>query len=250
MLKKMSMAIIFATIGMNAYADHNPNHKPSVEDNVKAVWNKTPPTMNLGAVKATSIPGVFKVNTEVFIDPTGRFMMVGGKIFDTLAVNSVNAGAPQPSQAERPAPPKNVDVKLLNTQNAIKSVKGNGERTLYVFSDPDCPFCKRLEQTLEGLDNVTVYTFPYPLEGLHPKAKATSISIWCNENPSKAWKDYMLNNTMPKDATCTNPIEKNIELANKLEIRGTPAIIGPTGIVLPGAYPLEAIEDMLKKSKK
>lgn len=246
MFKKLALVAMLSGLSFTAYANHNPAH--TQEDAVKSSWAKNHPTMKIGKVKATAISGVFKMDTEVFIDPTGRFMMVGGKIFDTLSV----AGGTQPSAQPqaRPEPPKNVDVKLLNTANAIKTVKGTGERVLYVFSDPDCPFCKRLENTLESINNVTVYTFPYPLEALHPNAKAVSVSVWCNANPSQAWKDYMLKGVKPEDKVCDNPIAKNIELAQKLNINGTPAIIGPTGIVLPGAYPAEAIEEMLKNSVK
>jgi thiol:disulfide interchange protein DsbC len=64
----------------------------------------------------------------------------------------------------------------LPLADAIKTVRGKGERVIAVFSDPDCPFCRRLETELDKLDNVTLYTFLYPLEGLHPEAKGTRRS--------------------------------------------------------------------------
>ena len=62
---------------------------------------------------------------------------------------------------------------------AIKKVKGNGERTMYVFSDADCPFCAKLEQELKTVDNVTIYTFLFPIDSLHPDAARKSRIIWC-----------------------------------------------------------------------
>ncbi|WP_220385580.1 DsbC family protein, partial [Klebsiella pneumoniae] len=57
---------------------------------------------------------------------------------------------------ERIAELGKIDVKSLPLNQAIKYVKGKGERTLYIFSDPDCPYCQRLEQNMVGVDNVTV----------------------------------------------------------------------------------------------
>ena len=58
----------------------------------------------------------------------------------------------------------------LPLQHAIKTVKGDGTRYLVVFSDPDCPYCKRLErETLSKLDNITIFTFLFPLEKVSAK---------------------------------------------------------------------------------
>ena len=50
---------------------------------------------------------------------------------------------------------------------------------MYVFTDVDCPFCARLEQTLQDVDNVTVYNFMYPIDSLHPAARNKQKAIWC-----------------------------------------------------------------------
>ena len=39
---------------------------------------------------------------------------------------------------------------------AVKTVRGNGKRLLAVFSDPNCPYCKRFEKDLARIDNVTI----------------------------------------------------------------------------------------------
>lgn len=86
---------------------------------------------------------------------------------------------------ERIAELGKIDVKSLPLNQAIKYVKGKGERTLYIFSDPDCPYCQRLEQNMVGVDNVTVYIFLYPLTSLHPNAEKVSNQIWCSKTLQK-----------------------------------------------------------------
>ena len=67
-----------------------------------------------------------------------------------------------------------VDVASLPLDLAFKRVKGNGERKLVVFSDADCPFCAKLEKELKSVDNVTIYTFLFPIDTLHPDSARKS----------------------------------------------------------------------------
>lgn len=74
----------------------------------------------------------------------------------------------------------------LPISQAIKTVRGNGSRHVAVFSDPDCPYCRKLEsETLSKLDNVTIYTFLFPLEQ-HADANRKAALIWCAPNQSRA----------------------------------------------------------------
>jgi len=129
---------------------------------------------------------------------------------------------------------------------AFKKVKGNGERKLAVFSDPDCPFCRRVENDLAKLDNVTIYMFLYPIESLHPNAPAVSKRIWCSADKIKAWDDYMLRGTQPgSNGDCANPVDKIVEFGRKKGINGTPTLIFPSGERVPGAIPAAQIENYL-----
>lgn len=129
---------------------------------------------------------------------------------------------------------------------AFKKVKGNGERKLAVFSDPDCPFCRRVENDLAKLDNVTIYMFLYPIESLHPNAPALSKRIWCSADKIKAWDDYMLRGTQPgSNGDCANPVDKIVEFGRKRAINGTPTLIFASGERVPGAISAEQIENYL-----
>ena len=141
-----------------------------------------------------------------------------------------------------------VDFAQLPLNDAIKTVRGNGSRKLAIFSDPDCLYCKRLEVELLKLDDVTLYTFLYPLEKLHPDAPKIAKAIWCSADAQQAWREYMIEGKSPVDKTaCTDPIDRNIQLGQKFGINGTPTLIFADGRVLPGAAPIEQIEKWLGK---
>lgn len=134
---------------------------------------------------------------------------------------------------------------------AIKTVRGNGSRKVAVFTDPDCPYCKMLEKELIDVTNVTVYTYLFPLDQLHPDARNKSRAIWCSPDKSKAWLDFMLKNVALKDAptNCEVPFAKIEELGRKYKVRGTPLVLFASGEKVPGSVKKETIEKMLSAEK-
>ena len=139
-----------------------------------------------------------------------------------------------------------VNFSALPFEQAIKMVKGDGKRKMVVFSDPECPFCKKLEHELESVNNVTIYTFLYPIASLHPNAAEKSKTIWCAPDRAKAWNDFMLKGIEPKNAgTCETPLAQLAELGKKFNINGTPTIIFESGRLVPGAVPAAELEKML-----
>ncbi|NOT16434.1 MAG: DsbC family protein, partial [Methylotenera sp.] len=145
-----------------------------------------------------------------------------------------------------------IDFNSLPLNQAIKVVKGDGSRKLVVFSDVDFPFCKRLERNeITQLDNVTVYTFLYPIEQLHPDAANKSKLIWCAKDRVKAWDDWIMRDILPKSSgTCDVPLEKVGELAKKIGVSSTPTLFFADGRRMLGAQPYKEIERALMAAKK
>jgi thiol:disulfide interchange protein DsbC len=127
----------------------------------------------------------------------------------------------------------------------VKVVKGNGARKIAVFSDPNCPYCKQFETTLKSVDNVTVYTFLYPV--LSPDSTAKSKSIWCSTDRAKAWESWMQDHQAPTAAgTCdTAAIDKNLALGRAMNVEGTPTVFLADGRRLPGAVPADRLNKEL-----
>ena len=132
---------------------------------------------------------------------------------------------------------------------AIKLVRGNGARKLAVFEDPNCGYCKRFEQDLNTLENITAYIFVYPI--LSQDSIEKSRAIWCSPDRLKAWQDTMLRARSPTaSGICENPIEKNVALGQKLRITGTPVTIFEDGERITGALPKDRMEAKLVAAAK
>lgn len=133
----------------------------------------------------------------------------------------------------------------LPLKNAIKSVRGNGKRQLAIFSDPNCPYCQQLEVEMKKLNDVTIYTFILPLK---TQSVAVSKQVYCEADPAFAWQQLIGQGIAPKSKkSCKNPINANIELAKKLGVSGTPAIIFSNGYRVLGAYPATEIETIWRE---
>lgn len=201
------------------------------------------PGSQVTQINKTGVKGMMEVTIDgdqgpmvVYADEEGQFLLVG----DMLDVkNKRNL------TKERMDKLTEVKWDSLPLKDAIKVVKGNGQRKLAVFSDPDCPYCKKAEAEFAKLDNVTIYTFLYPL-AFHKDAARKSRLVWCSKDPSQAWQDLMLKGKVPEGKdTCDNPIEQNLALGARLRVEGTPAMILANGKRIPGYVPAAKMEAML-----
>jgi len=132
-------------------------------------------------------------------------------------------------------------------KDAIKTVRGNGERVMVTFEDPNCGYCKKLMTEVNKIDNVTVYTFLIPI--LSPDSATKAKAIWCAADPSRTWNDYMGKNApIPAQVTssCETPLDRNLALSRKLHVMGTPAIYFKNAPKVKHFITADAIEAKLK----
>lgn len=139
----------------------------------------------------------------------------------------------------------------LPLADAIKVVHGDGKRKLAVFSDPSCGHCKRVDQDLKKIGNVTVYVFLYPILGVDSVAK--SRNLWCSKERAKTWEGWMQSGTEPGPAVgaCdTAALQRNADFGRKLDVKGTPTMIFKDGTRVPGAISADWIEQLLAASER
>ncbi|MFZ0107861.1 MAG: DsbC family protein [Thiobacillus sp.] len=203
------------------------------------------PNANIASVKKTPYSGLF----EVYLD--GQLIYVDAKAQYVFAGDVIDLKSRANLTQERLNRLQAIDWNSLPLKDALKTVKGKGERKLVVFSDVDCPYCRKFEVELAKVDNITVYTFLYPIEGLHPKAVQTSKQIWCAPDRNKAWDEYITRGTIPSnDGKCANPVDATIALGNKLKVSGTPTLVFANGVRVPGMVPAAQLERLLAANAK
>lgn len=201
------------------------------------------PNLEIQQINPTPIAGLYEIYSEgeiMYSDAAGNYAILGGSMYDLAGRQNLTES--------RTNKLLGISWQSLPLELAIETVKGNGSRKLAVFSDADCPYCKRAEKTFDQLQDVTIYTFLYPIDELHPEAGRKSKMIWCSPDRNKAWEDYMLRGIAPSASPdCDNPVAKIQELGKKFRIRATPTIILMDGKLIPGAIPKDQLESELKR---
>jgi thiol:disulfide interchange protein DsbC len=235
MLKKFVLLVAFFMCGA-ALAD-----EASVRKLVEA---------KLGAkvqnVTKTPYGGLYEVSDDkslYYTDENVSFMIYG-MIIDTATNQNVTEQRMRKLAA--------LDVKQLPPLDmAIKRVKGDGKRQLRVFSDPMCPFCKRLEAELEKVTDVTIYVYPFPLEAKFPGSTALAKSIWCSSDKAKAWEDWMLKAVRPTaKPECADPIAQIASFTSRFKFNATPTLVFADGAVVPQFLGAADIERLLNDTTK
>ncbi len=233
MLNKLAAMLLAAGLAAPAFAN---------EAALKKAIETAYPKVKVESVTRTPFEGLYEVymgGQIIYTDAKFSFLLAEGRLIDPKSRRNLTA--------ERMEMLTRIDFNALPLDKAIKVVKGNGSRKLVVFSDPDCPYCKKLEQKeLIGIEDVTIYTFLYPLEGLHPDAANKSRAIWCAADRSRAWQEWILNNRLPRQSpSCDTPLDEVMALGNRLGIHSTPTLVFQSGRRLLGAYPAQEIEKAL-----
>ena len=207
---------------------------------------RLPQFKQIDEVRKSEIPGLYEVRvdgTEIFYTDAKADFLIEGSLIDTRTKRNLTE--------ERVEKLTAIKFDSLPLKDAFTVVRGNGERKMAVFEDPNCGYCKRFERDLQKVDNVTIYMFLYPILGADSVEK--SKAIWCAKERGAAWLDWMLREQPAASATggCdATALSRNVELGRKYKINGTPTLLFVNGSRVPGAVDAKKVEQMLSQAAK
>ncbi|MBS1191907.1 MAG: putative thiol:disulfide interchange protein (periplasmic) [Rhodocyclaceae bacterium] len=234
MHKKLLTLILGASFALTTLADEA-DIKRAIETKLGA---------KVESVSKTNYLGLY----EVYLD--GQIIYTDEKVSAIVFGNLIDAKTMKSVTEERMRKLSAIKFSDLPLERAIKQVRGDGKRVLVTFEDPNCGYCKRLARELQKLDNVTIYTFLYPI--LSEDSVKKSKQIWCAGDRAKAWNDWMQDGKAPsgRDNCDTSAVTKNQEYGRKYNITGTPTLFFSDGERIPGAVPIAKIEEKLTQLGK
>jgi thiol:disulfide interchange protein DsbC len=210
----------------------------------KSLAERLPELPKIDEVSKTPIPGLYEVRigTEVlYADEHGDFL-IEGSLIDTKSKANLTQARIDKLTA--------IDFAALPLKDAIVWKQGSGARKLVVFADPNCGYCKKFETEMQQVKDVTVYTFLIPILGGDSPDKARNI--WCAKDNAAVWRDWMIhgNPATRSMGTCdTSALQRNLAMAKKYRVTGTPALVFEDGKRVPGALPPDQVEKQLLASR-
>jgi len=196
-------------------------------------------------IQPSPIPGLFEVRVRtangpqiLYTDATGTHL-IDGSIYHIASGRDLTE--------ERLRKLTAIRFEALPLDQAVKIQRGNGRRTLVMFSDPYCPYCQQFELTLQKIDDIVVYVFMYPV--IRPQNADHSKAVWCSPDRAKAWLELAIQHKRPAAAAdCDNPVEKNLELGRSLRVTSTPTLILANGERVAGGLPAADLQDLLDQA--
>jgi len=212
---------------------------------IRQVFKTKYPNVRVEGVQAAPMPGLFEVRFQtqdgpqiLYTDAQANFF-VDGNLIDTRSGRNLTQERLQKLTA--------IEFGALPFDLALKVQRGNGRRVLAMFTDPYCPYCRKFEQSLLQIDDITVYVFMYPV--IRPQNADHSKAVWCSPDRARAWLELAIDHKRPAaSADCDNPVEKNLELGRSLGVNSTPTLILANGERVAGGLAAAELIDVLDKA--
>ncbi len=198
------------------------------------------PNINVTGVSPTPYQGLYEIqvgNTILYANEDVSYVLEG---------NLIDAPTRRNVTAQRQEQLNAIEFSELPLDLAFEQQRGDGSRVVAIFEDPNCGYCKQLRQTLQQVDDLTIYTFMYPI--LSPDSHTKVQSIWCAEDRGATWDAWMLEGTVPPNLECDAPMDDFVALGRQYNVRGTPTLFFADGSRATGALPQPMLEERLERA--
>lgn len=223
--------------------------KMPTKDEAAEILKELAPDLKILEVKESPIKGLWEIDVQsgdrkglLYLDYSRKYFMQGA-IFDLKTKTNLTQ--------ERMSELNKVDISTIPLDDALLMGKKDAKFKVIAFSDPDCPYCSRLHEEMkkvvEKRKDISFFIKMYPLP-MHKDAHEKSKAIVC-EKSLQLLEDAFAKKEIPKAKCDGKAVDENIKLAEKLGIRGTPAIILPNGIINPGYKEADALISAIEKAK-
>ena len=226
--------VALALISLAAHAD---------ERAIRTVFREKMPDSHIVSLRKLPYAGLFEVAVRrggayevYYTDAAADVIFIGANLIETRTDRSLTE--------ERLRKLSTIAWTDLPFRWAVTTRHGDGRRQIAIFSDPNCPYCRKFEKDLATLDNITIHIFMYAV--VKPESVRQTKSVWCSRDRAKAWNDLMLRNIEPAAPTdCENPIDELIALGRRLRAVSTPTWYLPNGESYTGAQPMKVVVPLL-----
>ncbi|MGC9386280.1 MAG: DsbC family protein [Hydrogenovibrio sp.] len=234
--KSLLLGLSMMTVSATVLAD---------EALIKKKLQQLMPGAPLPSIEKSQIPGVYQIHLGskiVYMTEDAKYL-VSGSIIDLDTRENLTETA---MNAQRKNALKDLDAKSM----IVYPAKGTRKHAVTVFTDIDCPYCRKLHQEIPALNEagIEVRYMAYPRAGVGSPSYQKAVSVWCSDDPVSAMDQAMLNKPVAAK-TCENPVTEQMQQAELFGVNGTPNIIFDSGQMVPGYAPANELIKVLEQSR-
>jgi len=244
MIKYLKIVPLIAVIA-SAIVASSAASAESTLDEVGERLSGTLPGITVSSLTETPVPGLYELVTDgqiYYLDETAQYLFDGSLIQLKDRVNMTDARL------------GGIHMSLISEMGEenmlIYEPEKPSTRSITVFTDISCGYCRRLHAEIDTLleEGVRVRYLLFPRAGLGSQGHKDLESVWCAADPQGAMTNAKAGGKIdPK--SCANPIEQHIALAERLGLRGTPLIYTDSGEKIPGYREASALASMVNGSE-
>lgn len=209
-----------------------------VEDRIAKRLSDAVPGLEVSSVRESEAKGLYEVQSNngdtIYTTVDGEYLLTG----DLLKVTS-NGIANVTEQAR--AGQRRQVMADFGDEGVIRfPAKGEEKAVVDVFTDIDCPYCRKLHAEVPQLNEygITVNYYAFPRSGPGTPSFKKYVSVWCSENQQAAM-DAAKGGQRVDAATCENPVLEQFRLGGRVGVTGTPAILLKDGNMVRGYVPAD-----------
>jgi len=234
---KTLFALLLSLVTLPALA----SSEALIEDRLKAVDPSIPITL----IEPSDMSGFYEVllgsGEVLFVSEDGQFIL-SGKAYQVTQDNRLINLTEKRLSGMRLEAVQQVD----DNDMVIFPAEGERRARIYVFTDIDCPYCQKLHEEVNALNEagVEVAYLAFPRSGPGGATASRMDQIWCADDRLAAMESALDGGSVTA-AACQTPVLEQLALGQKLGVTGTPAMITETGDLLPGYMPAERLLPVL-----
>lgn len=230
------LAAVLSVMSMTAVAAV----EPAVEKTIRTALTESRPDMRITSVQSSAINGLYAVQIEngpvIYTTADGGHFIIG----DLFAVHGEGRGfvnlAEQARNGERAAALAKVDV----ADTIVFKPKGKSRAVLHVFTDVDCFYCQKFHAEMADYNaaGIEVRYLAYPRAGIPSESYSKIATAWCAKDRQQVLTQLKQRVPVPLKVCENNPVAAQFALGEMLGVQGTPSLIAPDGMLLPGYLPV------------
>ena len=212
------------------------------------------PDLLITEVRFSHVKGIYKAKIQgnpVFFSADGRFF-IAGEMYQVTDHQLVNLQEEELRKAEEAFAPQRAEMleSLDQKDMVIFPAKGETRAQIYVFTDIDCGFCRKLHRQMPEMQalGIEVRYLGFPRAGVNSKSAQKLVTTWCADNPQEVMTQFKQGKNVALNSCEPNPIADQYELGKNIGVRGTPAIVLKSGQMVPGALSPQQLIDILKEA--
>lgn len=230
------MLALLAVVAGTAFADETDNAREHIQT---ALWEINP-DLQVERIETSPVEGLYQVlvGGQVFYMTSDGRYLVQGDMMDLRNRRSVSEPLRGELRLEK--------LREHGTENMIVyPAEGDREHVITVFTDIDCPYCRRFHSNIESYTSrgIEVRYVQMPRAGEGSGSYHKAVAVWCSSD-RRAAMDRAKSGASMERASCDNPVSSQLALARELGVNATPTIITESGVMhrgLVGATDLKAM---------